>query len=498
MARINNFNSKEAFSFYQSFDDYMAFVDKTFPKIPANYGSRSIFNNFTSTEGQEKFIGSSNVDELNSKIKDFIDPPALDNAIKQMENIFSLINLGGSFAKDKMVATDLPIGVFDFSLASKGLFRYQEYYCETLNKVVPSDDVVKISDSPRAFVYIERIDGIPHTYNVIEQQKGTFEISKKNKYISELMALGISEENAKKQATEKFPLAKLVFRTKTKKVNLIRQSKTLQQNKVGDQRYVDIFITIGGLANQTPRSLMYKTMPSLLVAYFMNRAGIKTRILGLVNGAQTSFEDTTTRNNKRYMTSFVIKNYEDSFDFNEIAILTADSRIFRWKLFKAVGAEYYDKFNFDIDSGLGNLYKSQAFLDGFERYKKFYIEQQKAQAGVKNQNSRLMFASELTPLPSWSDEQMMEVVEEEFFRIVDAIDIEFNGADTAIQRIRDRELKRGNDLSNLRQRLVGTINLATSYDESDSPYSATDKEIGERLKYRQELTKSINTAIKTI
>jgi hypothetical protein len=55
----------------------------------------------------------------------------------------------------------------------------------------------------------------------------------------------------------------------------------LKENEAGNEKYVDLFITIGGLASQTPRSLMYKAMPCLLVAYFINKAGIKTRILGL-------------------------------------------------------------------------------------------------------------------------------------------------------------------------------------------------------------------------
>jgi hypothetical protein len=93
---------------------------------------------------------------------------------------------------------------------------------------------------------------------------------------------------------------------------------------------------------------------------------------------------------------------------------------------------------------------------------------------------------------------MMEMVEEEFFRIIDAIDIEFNGAKTALPRIKEREVTRGMDLSNLRQRLVGTVNLATSYDESDSPYSASDKTIAERLAKRQKLTQDVNTVIQTI
>lgn len=497
MARINNFNDKESFTFYKSFDDYMAFVDKTFAKVPRDYDSfRGVYDGFT--EPRESFVGSDNVDELNGKLKDFIDPETLDVAIAQISNLFSLINLGGAFAKDRMVATDLPIGVFDFSLASKGLYRAQEYYCEALNKIIAPDLVRKLPTGENSFIYTEFQDGIPKTFNVIQQQEGTHEIKLKNEFISELLKAGVSEQEAELQGTEKFPRAKLIFRTTTKKVNLIRKSKTLKENQEGNEKYVDLFISIGGLADQTPRSLMYKTMPCLLIAYFMDKAGIKTRILGLDSGVVGQFSDTRERDRLRFVNSFVIKNYEDGFDFNEIAILTADSRVFRWKLFKAIVGQFYDKFKHDIGSGLGSNIVGQAFLDTFERYKTYYIEKQKAEAGVKNQNSRLMFASEVTPDPDWNDDRMMRMVEDEFFRIVDAIDIEFNGAKTALPRIKERETNRGVDLSNLRQRLVGTVNLATSYDESNSPYTANDKTIAERIAKRAKLTQDVNTVIQTI
>ena len=496
MSRITNNNNQESFTFYKSFDDYMDYVEKTFAKVPNSFSSKQVNDSFTTAD--EDFTGSSNIQELNGKISTFLDPDGLTNAIDNIKNLFSLINLGGAFDKDRLIATDLPLGVFDFSLASQGLYRPQEYYCETLKELVPPESVRKLSSNPSRFVYEKEINGEKHSYNVIEQQKGTLAIILKKAYIEELISKGVLREEAEKLASTKYPYAKLKFQTNTKKVNLVRRSKILKENKSGNEKYVDLFISIGGLASQTPRSLMFKTMPCLLVAYFMDKAGIKTRILGLDSGSQVQMSESDQRGGKRFFNTFVIKEYSDSFDFNDIAILTADSRIFRWKLFKAIVVQFYDKFNYDIGTGLGSDIINQSFIETFERYKTFYIEKQKTESGIKNQNSRLMFASEVTPNPRWDDARMMQMVEEEFFRIVDAIDIEFNGAKTALPRIRDREVKRGIDISNLRQRLVGTVNLATSYDESDSPYTATDKTIQERLAKRTKLTEDVNTIMKII
>jgi hypothetical protein len=497
MARIDNFNNREAFTFYSNFDEYEKFINDTLPKVPRNYGSL-VYDNYTRVDDPD-FIGSGDVDLLNSKLTSFIDPPALDNSIEKIKELFSLINLGGAFAKDRMVATDLPIGVFDFSLASKGLYRAQEYYCEALNKIIEPDLVKKISNNPIAFTYTENKDGLPHTYNVIQQQEGTFEILKMTQYVNGLIASGTPENEAKNLGSEKYPKAKLIFRTTTKKVNLIRRSKTLKENEAGNEKYVDLFITIGGLASQTPRSLMYKAMPCLLVAYFINKAGIKTRILGLNAFTQSGgIESDSDRKKYRFADTFVIKEYEDNFDFNEIAILTADSRVFRWKMFKAITTSFFAKLNYDSGSGLGGVFKGEGFKKMFERYKNFYIQTQKAKGGIKNQNSRLMFASEVTPNPNWNDDEMMNMVTEEFFRIVDAIDIEFNGAQTSLPRIKEREIARQADISNLRQRLIGTINTATNYDESNSPYSTSDKDIQDRLAKRQKLTDDVNKVIRVI
>ena len=47
------------------------------------------------------------------------------------------MNLGGETEKSKLIATDKPMGVFDFSLASMGMYKVPEYYSEKLAKEFP-------------------------------------------------------------------------------------------------------------------------------------------------------------------------------------------------------------------------------------------------------------------------------------------------------------------------------------------------------------------------
>jgi hypothetical protein len=493
---LRNYNEKEAFSFYKSFEDYVSWSEKTYDALPQNYSIRRYASGWTRPD--KDFVGSNNLDELNNKLKEFQSPKLLDNSIAQIQNLFSLINLGGAFDKDRMVATDMPIGVFDFSLASKGLYKAQEYFCPELGRLINPDFILKIGFDPDVFIYTEKKDDIPKSYSLIQQQEGTNEIRLMNNHIEELVKSGETREMATELSKIQFPKAKLIFKTTTKKVNLVRRSKTLKNNTVGNEKYVDLFLRIGGNANETPRSLLYRTMPSLLVAYFLNKAGIKTRILGLDAIGDGSRNEATYRNFNRYMNSYVIKEYDDPFDFNEIAILSADSRTFRWRIFKSIACQFAENFKYDIGGGLGNAINGDQYLQMFERYKTFYIEEQKSKTGVKNLNSRLMFTTELSVDATDTDEEIMVQVEAEFFRLIDAIDIEFNGSKTALPRIKQRELARGVDISNLRQRLTGSVATTTAYDDSDSPYSATEKQKQERIDLFSKLKKDIDATFKTI
>ena len=51
-----------------------------------------------------------------------------------MTNIRDVINLGGAFKKDRLKITDDKRGIFDFSLASQGLYRPVEFFSDSYTK----------------------------------------------------------------------------------------------------------------------------------------------------------------------------------------------------------------------------------------------------------------------------------------------------------------------------------------------------------------------------
>jgi hypothetical protein len=132
------------------------------------------------------------------------------------------LNLGGATEKSKLVPTDKSIGVFDFSLASRGLYRVPEYYSEKLAQekpdrfvefelpsgVIPPNFVKSdVLLGNKIFYYEE--GGVK--YNCIIRQKGETDVE-----------LGVKG-------------AKLKFATRTRKVYL-----TYKRNK-GKVKYVEIY-----------------------------------------------------------------------------------------------------------------------------------------------------------------------------------------------------------------------------------------------------------------
>jgi len=482
MSRARNQDNKEAFNFYDSWESYYDDVLKGYDETPNSYGGKGAIER-TNPSSNPDWYGTDSLSELQGTIKDFIDKPALDSIIDNVKDLFSTISLGGAFEKDRFIATAMPIGIFDFSLASQGLYKPQEYYSPELDKLIDPNSVRKIQEDPTIFVYYGKEGFNFKAYVLVQQQEGTFCMDKKDKYIKKLLSEGTEIKLAKKIAKKQFPNCRLVFRTTTRKVYLTRSINNLAEDEAGGEKYVDIVAPIGGLSNQTPRSLMYSVMPSLLLVYFLNNAGIKTRVLGA---------NLTRGGDYRTMEAFVIKDYDENLDFNRVAILTADSRIFRYKIFKGIVRAFNKYFNIDVGSGLGSQLSGNARDKQFERYKKWYIDQIKEGAKVFNKNRRLMFMSGFVASPSDSDDALMEQAKTEFFKILDAIDLEFNGARVSLPRIRERDEKRGIDPYSVRARLQGTLELATIYDDSDSKFSSTDEEIEKMKNLKTKLRADIN------
>ena len=168
-------------------------------------------------------------------------------------------DLGGQTEKSRIVTTDIPQGVFDFSLASKGLFRVQEFFSPDLFK--EKRNIFSEYDLPLGVVPVQMInevvvsgekkyvftDSDGKDYYCIKQQKGTAAI-----------AQGIRG-------------AKLKFATKTKKVYL--KFKRLG----GRVNYVEIYSMFHYQSGYGELGYALRHIPALMVCQYFESIGIKTR-----------------------------------------------------------------------------------------------------------------------------------------------------------------------------------------------------------------------------
>jgi hypothetical protein len=147
-----------------------------------------------------------------------------DSNFKKVLFDFGLkFQLGGSKDKSRIITTDKPQGIFDFSLASKGLYRVPEYYSEKLAK-----------DKPNRFAEYETLSGIvPPNFvqqrNILGIRQFYFIDEDGTEYVCQQYQKGTVaiKDNVKG--------AKLKFATNTKKVYL----KFKRQG--GKVNYVEIY-----------------------------------------------------------------------------------------------------------------------------------------------------------------------------------------------------------------------------------------------------------------
>ena len=199
---------------------------------------------------------SSSSDYLKNKLDGYTDS---FNSISMLFDSAPInLNLGGATEKSKLVPTDKSIGVFDFSLASRGLYRVPEYYSEKLAQekpdrfvefelpsgVIPPNFVkYDVLLGNKIFYYEE--DGVK--YNCVIRQKGDTEIE-----------LGV--KGAKKK-----------FATRTRKVYL-----TYKRNK-GKVKYVEIYSLFYYTNLSGDVQYAIRHIPAVMVAEHLESMGVKVR-----------------------------------------------------------------------------------------------------------------------------------------------------------------------------------------------------------------------------
>lgn len=286
------------------------------------------------------------------------------------ENAPFKLNLGGETEKSKLVTTDKPIGIFDFSLASRGLYRVPEYYSERLAEEKP--DRFEGYDLPKGVVpptYIKQtnilgkniytfVDG-SEEYNCVIRQKGETAI----------------EQNIKN--------ARLKFATRNRKVYL-----TYKRNR-GKVKYVEIYSLFYYTSLYGNLQFAIRHIPAMMVADYLESIGIKVRFymtrfvdLGgklplrkMVDGVKMPMYEKATNKNADglFIQPIIAKEFSQDFD-KAAALLTSASSytgvynsIAKYALKKETTAS-------NPQTGGNPDWCQNDYFEGFERYRNKYQE----------------------------------------------------------------------------------------------------------------------------
>ena len=168
-------------------------------------------------------------------------------------------NLGGEQDKSRLETTSRPIGVFDFSLASQGLYRVQEYYSKEL--AIDHPNLFDTFELPSGVVPPNLVDNIVigGIKNFVYNHNGKI-------YILDKRQKGTTAiDEGKKDA-------KLKFATTTKDVYL-------KFKRVGGKvKYAEIYSLFYYTSLDGDDEYAIRHIPALMTAQYFESMGIKTRV----------------------------------------------------------------------------------------------------------------------------------------------------------------------------------------------------------------------------
>lgn len=380
-AAIENFNSL-IFKQFKSFDGSFEAIEEARLEPDKVLTSGNVVSRATTFVTDSKFNSlESYKNFLNTASPEF--EASKDVALAMSSATKSLINLAGSFKKDRIRITSDERGIFDFSLASQGLYRPVEFFSEDFAKGGGEEFTAR--NLPKGIIPPEFVDRneTPFGYNY------TYSDSNKKVYLCERRQIGTTDvfnhfpevcflkkdeqglvlpfyiDNQEKVFNGEGE-HRLKYSTSSKNVYLMFDKQE------ESTKYVDIFIPVNYLII-TDGNRIANTLVPLLIASSLEEFGIKTRISAVRNGIDDRVYASV---------SIPIKEYEertlDKADFilnlmgrsNTAGDFFAFHKVFA----QNEGQEQPDgrvAFSSDTDSGFRYVYYYDriAMLDLFARYK---------------------------------------------------------------------------------------------------------------------------------
>jgi hypothetical protein len=463
---VNQFaqNNQTSDSFNSDFEN--GFVFKQFASFESSFDEikkiRKIPND--KLKGYERValssVSGSDFDTLESTSNYFSSVTSRFSTIKSLSktiinNLKELVNLGGIYKNDKLVVTADDRGVFDFSLASLGLYRPIEFYSEELKQ-----DIEKgVLENP--FIYLKTENGVVLNDKVIKVKTGLdngfkFFINQKE-YDCERRQKGatkvlnnfsdkcfLKQTNQGIFVTYSFENINKVFngegKIRLKYASSNKKSYLIYDKKDDNVKYVDIFVPINYIAGKQAPAL--NLIPAYLVAVALEGFGIETRISAMRIG---------TDRKTTISVSIPVKNYtestQESFDrtFNLLGRKDVAKNYF--KFFKIIAENEGIQANAtgDTDSAFDNInyYRQDYVINMMQRYKN-WAKENKDKSFINTKVSNPNFQFGMVQKDNGLDEDLSGFLSEfhiimyQFYYYMDFLAIEFREIDEMVSEIYSR------------------------------------------------------------
>ena len=394
------------------------------------------------------------------------DQNQLNNYLKKFESIFDNPDLGGNIKKEKLKITDDERGIFDFSLASQGLYRSLEYYSKDLeiespdefpNKeagIVPDNFVQSKNLLGRNIFIYKSKNG--KDYELTQQQEGT----KKMLSINPDAKIKTTKNGLIYVTPTTYKGFSLKFKTKNKKNYL------LFDKKGGKAKLVDIYFPIHASVN------LRSILPSLILAKFLETINIQTRI-----NALRVYQETGTQWG---LFGYPIKDYNEPLNLDYIAFNSAQKNftyngndsswwdaiqnMVRAIMSKDYIGNNYTKSGYGIAQGTSGVGSSPGdrkdWVELFSRYRNWYLQQiDKGEVEPLRIDKKLIFFGGVS-YDVYDINNDDERVLSEFYLMLDKVDIQFNEKDS-LQRIYKRMVE--DKLSKYMEMYENSVNVYNAF-----------------------------------
>ncbi len=299
MARKKNIYLKTDF---KDLLDYQQWLKDTFSNLKKN---KIQLRRFTRQYIEDRirlrpswFGAGATFDQMEGGITEYKDPELIERIFNEVLDGLST-EFTDRIKPRKVRYNPNGLGVFVFDRAAMGMFRLKEYYSPVHDMVFDREEV---RQTKSGWELIQ--DGSEITERWEQREDGKTKIRTSNKNVFAYYTLPDKEKQA-----------------------------------------VEIFITCGGHSDISSDRMLYSGISAIVVARLLEQARIMVKINLVIASSPDGF-------NSVYGGIIPIKRYDEPLDMNLIALMTSDSRFFRYDGFKGIIA-FYDHFGQTAPNSLG-------------------------------------------------------------------------------------------------------------------------------------------------